>query len=80
MRDPTEEYYLSRVDLDGETEMKLFEPLYSKDGGAPLGWYCYVCQSVFRTRVGVEKHLDRMHGLKEQMEMFDETVGPTVVR
>lgn len=70
MRDPTEEYYLSRVDLSGdEYPMKLFEPLYSAEGGPPLGWYCFICTSVFRTRVGMEKHLWRLHGMKEQQEM-----------
>ena len=60
--------------------MKLFEPLYSADGGPPLGWYCFVCSSVFRTAAGVEKHLWRMHGLKVQQEMFDEKTAEVRTR
>jgi hypothetical protein len=57
--------------------MKLFEPLYSRDGGPPLGWYCFACESVFRTEVGVEKHLWLKHQLKLQTELpLDEAPQP----
>jgi hypothetical protein len=52
--------------------MKLFEPLYSADGGPPLGWYCFVCSSVFRTARGIEMHLLKKHQLREQISLFEE--------
>ena len=51
--------------------MAVFEALYSKDGGLPLGYICkadpYKCKRVVRTRKGIVLHLWRVHKVRLQL-------------
>lgn len=52
----------------------LIIPLYKSDGGPPLAYACSKCpeteRSVTRTKIGIKRHLWRVHQIKEQKELF----------
>ena len=55
----------------------MFEPVYSSQGGAPLGYRCRVlveerfCGKLCKSYRGMQSHALAKHGMKIQMEMFD---------
>lgn len=60
----------------------MFEPVYSSQGGSPLGYRCRVlldektvarryCGKLCKSYNGMQRHALAIHGMKIQMEMFD---------
>jgi hypothetical protein len=52
--------------------MAIWEPLYSPNLGL-CGFRCRVgeCARVVRTRLGIRMHVERVHGVQEQAELFE---------
>ena len=62
----------------------MFEPVYSSQGGAPLGYRCRVlvekdnehakrfCGKLCKSYKGVQAHALAVHGMRIQMEMFSD--------